>query len=78
MASKASTTSRSDKKGFRSIIEQRLEQALIEWKEELGEKKFRKRIKKAGKLFGKDLKRSSRPKAKKNVITDKKKKPVTQ
>jgi len=37
-------------------IEQRLHTALAEWKTDLGEKKFAKRIRKAVEIFGKDLK----------------------
>lgn len=63
-------------KEFRDTIEKRLELALADLKEEFGEKKFRKRVKKAGKLFEKKLKHSgSKSKQKmKSVLKEKNKK----
>jgi hypothetical protein len=47
------------KKEIRDEIEKQMQTALMGWKDELGEKKFQKRIRKAGKLFGRNLKHTA-------------------
>lgn len=42
-------------KDTRKAIEQQFETLLSNWKEQLGEKKFRNRVKKAAKVFSKGL-----------------------
>jgi hypothetical protein len=78
MASKVDSAPVQQKgKAIKSEIEQQLETALAPWKEELGEKKFKRRIKKAGKVFSKNLKRSSsEPTSKKKVEAPKEKSKV--
>lgn len=51
----------------RKAIEQQFESLLTDWKEQLGEKKFKSRIRKAAKLFSKGL-----PSAKKDAPAIKK------
>ena len=58
-------------------LEQKLQDALSDWKEKLGEKKFARRVKKAAKAFGKDLKVIAIKKVKPTKKTDSNKNPVT-
>ncbi len=53
---KTTATKSATRNELQDAIEEKMELALVGWKEELGEKRFRKRIKKASKLFGKKLK----------------------
>ena len=48
-------TAKPSQKDTRKVIEQQFEALLTNWKEHLGEKKFRNRIRKAAKLFSKGL-----------------------
>ena len=55
-------------------IEKQLEAALAGWKDELGEQRFRKRIRKSGKVFGKKIRHSGiAPAERKNSLKGKKK-----
>lgn len=75
VSNKNAEPKQSKKLGTISEIEQQLETALAGWKESLGEKKFKKRIKKAGKLFGKNLRQPEvKPKAQKKAAAKSKKK----
>jgi hypothetical protein len=78
MESKETATPQMTEKEVRSMVEQQLEKALIGWREELGEKKFKRRIKKAGRLFSKKLHppavKPKKSKAKRKNIAENKKK----
>ncbi|KAA2239977.1 hypothetical protein F0L74_27745 [Chitinophaga agrisoli] len=49
------TTKGQIQKDTRKAIEQQFETVLTQWKEQLGEKKFKNRVRKAAKLFSKGL-----------------------
>ncbi len=61
------TTKGQLQKDTRKAIEQQFETVLTQWKEQLGEKKFKNRVRKAAKLFSKGL-----PVLKKDVPATKK------
>jgi hypothetical protein len=56
---KNSNPGKESKKKFRIDIEERLALVLMEVKDALGEKKFKRRIKKAGKLLTKGIQRKA-------------------
>jgi len=64
----ATNNTKGTHKDTRKAIEQQFEIALTQWKEQLGEKKFKSRVRKAAKLFSKGL-----PTVKKEAPATKKK-----
>jgi hypothetical protein len=66
----APKTEKSSRKDARNTIEEKLNLLLVDLKKELGDSKFKNRIKKAAKLLSKGL-----DKTKKKAVTAKKKEP---
>lgn len=57
------------KKEFRRAISEKMEAALSEYKKELGEKQFSTRIKKASKLFSRNIEKITKKKKQKTGKT---------
>jgi len=70
------TNNKLTKKGLQKSIREKLSAALDEYKKDLGEKKFKVRIKTASKLFSRGIIKSAKKNSQKNQKTTVKKVPA--